>query len=86
MIENHTIEISTRGVNEIVDITSQVQDILSSSEKRRGSVLIFVPGSTGALSTIEYEPGLIKDLPIFLENLVGQSNAACFTCAVAVLL
>jgi secondary thiamine-phosphate synthase enzyme len=39
-----------------------------------GCVLLFVPGATGALSTIEYEPGLIKDLPEFMEKIIPEKQ------------
>ena len=66
------INISTKGDNEIVDITGEIRSILSESGVTEGSVLIFVPGATGAVTTIEYEPGLVKDLPSLMESLVPE--------------
>ncbi len=60
------IPVRTKGENDIIDITDDVQKIVSKSGVKEGIACIFVPGSTGAITTIEYEPGLKKDLPITL--------------------
>lgn len=63
------IEINTKGENDFVDITDVVQMIVGDSGITNGIVNIFVPGSTGALTTMEYEPGLKKDLARALERI-----------------
>lgn len=63
------IEISTKGHNDIVDVTSQVIKVLEKSELREGQLTVFVSGSTAGITTIEYEPGLLKDLPEALEKV-----------------
>lgn len=72
MIYSGRIDISTKGDNEIVDITGEVRSVLSESGITEGSALIFVPGATGAVTTIEYEPGLVKDLPSLMESLIPE--------------
>ncbi len=74
MIKMHYIEFDTKGRNEIVDITGDVREIVSGSGFTNGSVLIFVPGATGALSTVEYEPGLIRDFPLLMEKLIPEKQ------------
>lgn len=74
MILLETIELDTQGRNEMVDLTDEVRDIIYRSPLVRGSVLIFVPGATGALSTIEYEPGLVKDFPKLMETLIPEKQ------------
>lgn len=54
---------------EMVDITGEVQRIVAESGIADGIALVFCPGSTGALTTIEYEPGLLHDLPAALERV-----------------
>lgn len=66
---------STRGFNDIVDITSQVQRVLNDSGLSNGNVLIFVPGATAGITTIEYEPGLLRDYPEFMERLVPSDKS-----------
>ncbi|MHC1611557.1 MAG: secondary thiamine-phosphate synthase enzyme YjbQ [Candidatus Methanospirareceae archaeon] len=63
------LHLDTRGEVEIIDITEKVNSALRDSEIEDGIVTIFVPGSTGAVTTIEYEPGLLEDLPDALERL-----------------
>jgi secondary thiamine-phosphate synthase enzyme len=69
------ITISTTHEGEIVDITDDVQHVVSKSHVRDGLVCIFVPGSTAAVTTIEYEPGLLKDFPRALERLAPKNIA-----------
>jgi len=57
-----TLEFSTHGDTEIIDITHHVQEQLSDSPFNDGLVTVFVPGSTGGVITLEYEPGLMRDL------------------------
>lgn len=66
-------EIETRGELDIVDITGKVERLVSKTGIRNGIVNVFVPGSTGALTTIEYEPGLLKDLPNALERIAPKN-------------
>jgi secondary thiamine-phosphate synthase enzyme len=70
MIVLDYIEFETKGRNEVIDITDDVRHVVGQSGVTDGSVLVFVPGATGALSTIEYEPGLVKDWPQLMEKLI----------------
>jgi secondary thiamine-phosphate synthase enzyme len=63
------LHFNTKGEVEIVDITEKVNSALRASDVEEGIVTIFVPGATGAVTTIEYEPGLLQDLPTTLERL-----------------
>ncbi len=58
---------------EIVDITSELNRIVRQSGVTKGIVTIFVAGSTGAIITLEYEPGLLRDIPDFLERVAPKS-------------
>ncbi len=63
------LHFDTQGEVEIIDITEKVNSKLRESSIEDGIVTIFVPGATGAVTTIEYEPGLLQDLPSALERL-----------------
>ena len=69
------VEISSQGHTDVIDITSQVDDILSKSKLQEGQLTVFVSGSTAAITTIEYEPGLLKDLPEALEKVAPTGVA-----------
>ena len=71
-VESHNVSIHTKREDEIVDITDRIQGIIDEAELDNGVAFLFVPGSTGALTTIEYEPGLLSDFPNALERLVPR--------------
>lgn len=63
------IQLDTDPEIDIIDISDQVRDLIEQHRIESGQVTLFVPGSTGGITTIEYEPGLLKDLPKFWEQL-----------------
>jgi len=63
------IKISSKSENDIIDITKQVADAVSKSGISNGTITVFVSGSTGAITTIEYEPGLVRDFPDLLSRI-----------------
>jgi secondary thiamine-phosphate synthase enzyme len=71
-VESRELRFRTRQEGEILDITDQVRRIVESSKLENGVTTLFVPGSTGALTTIEYEPGLLTDFPLALERLAPK--------------
>ena len=66
------VPLHTGGGVEVVDITGEVERIVGESGVRQGLVVVAVPGSTGAVTTIEHEPGLERDLAEALERLVPR--------------
>jgi secondary thiamine-phosphate synthase enzyme len=72
-IETHSFNIDTKGNNDIIDITDNVVSQLSSTGFLEGNILVFVGGSTAGITTIEYEPGLLKDYPDFFEKIVPSN-------------
>lgn len=69
-LETHSFEIKTKGNCQLIDITENVQSILSSSGFTEGNVTVFAVGSTTGITTIEFEPGLLKDYPAFFEKII----------------
>lgn len=68
-----TIRIETHGEGEIVDLTPQVVRIVHESGVVDGLVNVFVPGSTAAVTTIEYEAGVLTDLQRALSVIAPDS-------------
>jgi len=64
----------TQGFCDIIDITGKVQDEIRREGIHNGLATLFVSGSTAALTTIEYEPGLIKDLKEVVEKLIPSDK------------
>jgi secondary thiamine-phosphate synthase enzyme len=69
-VRTYDIRLSTGGNNDTVDITDSVRGLVEQSGIKEGQVTVFVPGSTGGVTTIEYEPGVVADLSDLLNNLI----------------
>lgn len=63
------VEVSTKGHTDIVDVTPHVGEVLERSGLIEGQLTVFVSGSTAGVTTIEYEPGLLRDFPEALEKM-----------------
>lgn len=68
-IINEHFEIKTRGNNDIIDITKHIQNCVYKHELKDGLVCVSIQGSTSAVTTIEYEDGLVKDLKEALDRI-----------------
>jgi secondary thiamine-phosphate synthase enzyme len=64
-----TITVSSNAENDMIDITHQIDEATKATMLQDGIVAIFVSGSTAAVTTIEYEPGLKKDFPKMLARI-----------------
>ena len=72
-VYSEEITLSTSGEVDMVNITDNLIGILKQSGMINGIVTIFVVGATGALTTIEYEPGLEEDFPAMLERVAPKN-------------
>ena len=66
------IKIQSKNENDMIDITENVSKAVLDSEISNGNVTVFVKGSTGSVTTIEYEPGLVKDFPEMLSRIAPK--------------
>ena len=73
MTFSEPISLSTRGFSDMINITDQVVDVLDRSRIQDGLVTVFCPGSTGSITTIEYESGVLSDLKKAIEKLVPSN-------------
>ncbi len=73
-IRSKEITVRTRGYCDIIDLTPQMEAFLSEEGIETGQFLVFVPGSTAGITTIEFEPGLKRDLKEFFEKLIPSSE------------
>jgi secondary thiamine-phosphate synthase enzyme len=64
------INIKTKGNRDVIDLTPQIRDYIMKCGIESGIVTVFAPGSTAGITTIEYEPGLSRDISIFLESIL----------------
>jgi len=72
MVKHFSSTIQTEGDGQVVDLTSHVLEYVERSGIRDGLVSVFVPGSTAGLTTIEYEPGVVRDLRDCFDRLVPR--------------
>ncbi|MBU4589577.1 MAG: secondary thiamine-phosphate synthase enzyme YjbQ [Candidatus Omnitrophica bacterium] len=68
------IKLATKGDTDIIDVTSQVASAVSKSGVKNGIATVFVSGSTGGLTTVEYEPGLAQDLKTYFEKIAPKTG------------
>ena len=68
-----TAQIETRGENDLINITGQTSKALEESKLQDGIITVFISGSTAAITTIEYEPGLKQDFPRMLSRIVPKN-------------
>ncbi len=73
-IKSFGISVATTGSGDIIDLTQKVAQAVRDGDINDGTVLTFVPGSTAGITTIEYEPGLIRDIPELLEKLIPSNK------------
>lgn len=75
-IETHRIQLETTGNGQVVDLSDALITALSRGRIRDGIVVLFAVGSTAALTTTEYEPGLARtDLPALFERLAPEDDS-----------
>lgn len=67
------LEYATQGFNDIVDLTPDLNRVIQENAFTEGHMLVFVPGATAGITTIEYEPGLLKDIPEFFEKILPMN-------------
>lgn len=74
MVYTGKIKLTTQGFSDVHDITSEVAGVLAGSGVTEGIVCVFCKGSTGAITTIEYEPGVVEDLKRAIEKIAPQDD------------
>ncbi|HDZ76557.1 MAG TPA: YjbQ family protein [Candidatus Omnitrophica bacterium] len=75
MIKKKSLKFSTKGNCDIINISDDIADALSSSGLRDGTVTVFCVGSTGGIMTCEYEPGLAADIKDFFQKIIPQNKS-----------
>jgi secondary thiamine-phosphate synthase enzyme len=67
--------IPTQGNPDLLNITDKIKNIFKASGLKEGSLTVFVVGSTAAITSFEYEPGLVKDMQELYEKLIPRSKS-----------
>ena len=74
MMRTSETTLATRGHCDVHDLTPALRAAILASGLREGAVLVFVPGSTAGVTTVEFEPGLVRDLGEFFERLLPEKS------------
>ncbi len=74
MVKTEEIKFHTDGPGDIVDMTAEIERAVKKSGITSGTVTVFAPGSTTGVTSLEYEPGLLKDVPELMEKLVPSNR------------
>jgi secondary thiamine-phosphate synthase enzyme len=73
-VQTRYLRLNTQGKTDIIDITAKVQHELSGLDISKGTVTVFVIGSTGGITTVEYEPALVADMKEFFESIISSKK------------
>lgn len=68
------ISFPTKGEGDIVNITQELKDLLAESGLASGTVTVFAPGATAAITTLEYEPGVVQDFQRLFDQIIPREQ------------
>jgi secondary thiamine-phosphate synthase enzyme len=74
MVKTVSLSLSTRGTCDLREITPQVSEAINDSGMTDGIVTVFIPGATGGVTTIEFEPGAVRDFQEFMERSIPSDG------------
>ena len=74
VVINEKFLINTKGFTDIIDITQKVRSVVYNHNIKNGTIVVAIAGSTASITTIEYEPGLLRDLPDILNEIAPQDK------------
>jgi secondary thiamine-phosphate synthase enzyme len=74
MVVTKTVKIKSHGETDIINITDDIEEAVRASKVTSGIATVFVPGATGGLTTVEYEPGLVSDLRDAFERVAPRDE------------
>jgi secondary thiamine-phosphate synthase enzyme len=74
-VSTQSFQLKTKGNTDVRDITAQVAEAVKASGLTSGTATVFVSGSTGGITTLEFEPGLQRDVPEILEQLIPAGRS-----------
>ena len=75
MIKTDELRFDTAGPGDIINLTTNIMKTVQESGITSGILTVFAPGSTTGITTIEYEPGLLKDIPELMEKLIPSNRS-----------
>ncbi|MBU0549631.1 MAG: secondary thiamine-phosphate synthase enzyme YjbQ [Candidatus Omnitrophica bacterium] len=74
-VRTKQLNLKTRGAGDLINITQRIQDTLEEEGFQEGALTVFVVGSTAAITTFEYEPGMISDIKDLYERIAPSNKS-----------
>lgn len=74
MIRTTEVSVDTQGHCDVHDLTASLRQAIQRSGLREGQVLVFIPGSTAGVTTVEFEKGIVRDLQEFFESILPEGG------------
>jgi secondary thiamine-phosphate synthase enzyme len=74
VVMTKTVQIKSKGENDMIDITQETAALIREGNVQNGIITVFITGSTAAVTTIEYEPGLRQDFPKMLSRIAPNDT------------
>jgi secondary thiamine-phosphate synthase enzyme len=74
-VATRQLDLRTRGAGDLINITDEIQENLEKVGLKQGTVTVFVVGSTAAITTFEYESGLISDIKELYEKIIPSARS-----------
>ncbi len=74
MVKTLTLQLNTKGHADVHDLTDQIADSLTGTDIQTGTVTVFCPSSTSAVTTIEYESGAVSDLRRLFDEILPSGR------------
>lgn len=73
-IVSEKFTVNTKGFTDLIDITEKIKVIIDNKNIKDANLMVYVKGSTASIVTLEFEPGLLKDLPIMYEKIIPSNR------------
>lgn len=74
-VSTHYLRFPTRGEGDVVNLTDEVNALLRQTDLEAGTVTVFAPGATGAMTTLEFEPGAVRDFQRLFDQIVPKGES-----------
>lgn len=73
-VSTHYLHFPTRGEGDVVNLTDEVNALLRQTDLEAGTVTVFAPGATGAVTTLEFEPGAVRDFQRLFDQIIPKDQ------------
>ncbi len=73
-VSTHYLHFPTQGGGDVVNLTDEVNALLRQTDLEAGTVTVFAPGATAAVTTLEFEPGAVRDFQRLFDQIIPEDQ------------